>query len=105
MIRRLVSARGNVVLARRVVAIVGFVGASASVFAFTEDVDSVRAMLLLGVAGVFTVFMLTACSAGCIDIYGRGTGATFGLWARPVCRFPLGPAMSAESGALSRLRP
>jgi ACS family glucarate transporter-like MFS transporter len=78
MIRRLARDRSNIILARRIVAIVGFVGASASVFAFTQVVDPVRAMLLLGLAGFFNDFVMPACWAGCMDIGGRYSGTVSG---------------------------
>jgi ACS family glucarate transporter-like MFS transporter len=78
MIRRLARVHGNIVLARRSVAIVGFVGAAASVFAFTQVADPVRAMLLLGLAGFFNDFVMPACWAGCMDIGGRYSGTVSG---------------------------
>jgi MFS family permease len=78
MIRRLARVRGNIVLARRSIAIVGFVGAAASVFAFTQVADPVRAMLLLGLAGFFNDFVMPACWAGCMDIGGRYSGTVSG---------------------------
>jgi MFS transporter, ACS family, glucarate transporter len=78
MIRRLARPRSNIALARRIVAIVGFVGASASVFAFTQVVDPLRAMLLLGLAGFFNDFVMPACWAGCMDIGGRYSGTVSG---------------------------
>jgi ACS family glucarate transporter-like MFS transporter len=78
MIRRLARTRTNIVLARRIVAIVGFVGASVSVFAFTQVADPLRAMLLLGLAGFFNDFVMPACWAGCMDIGGRYSGTVSG---------------------------
>jgi ACS family glucarate transporter-like MFS transporter len=78
MIRRLARSGERIILARRIVAIVGFVGASASVFAFTQVADPVRAMLLLGLAGFFNDFVMPACWAGCMDIGGRYSGTVSG---------------------------
>jgi len=78
MIRRLARSGERIVLARRIVAIVGFVGASGSVFAFTQVADPVRAMLLLGLAGFFNDFVMPACWAGCMDIGGRYSGTVSG---------------------------
>jgi len=78
LIRRLARSGERIILARRIVAIVGFVGASASVFAFTQVADPVRAMLLLGLAGFFNDFVMPACWAGCMDIGGRYSGTVSG---------------------------
>jgi MFS transporter, ACS family, glucarate transporter len=78
IIRRLVAARTSVIVARRIVAIVGFVGASACVLGFTRVADPVRAMLLLGLAGFFNDFVMPACWAGCMDIGGRYSGTVSG---------------------------
>jgi MFS transporter, ACS family, glucarate transporter len=78
MIRRLARSGEKIIVARRIVAIVGFAGASASVFAFTRVADPVRAMLLLGLAGFFNDFVMPACWAGCMDIGGRYSGTVSG---------------------------
>jgi sugar phosphate permease len=65
-------------LARRTVAIVGFVGASASIIGFIQVSDPVRAMLLLGLAGFFNDFVMPAAWAGCMDIGGRNSGTVSG---------------------------
>jgi ACS family glucarate transporter-like MFS transporter len=78
MIRRLARSGEKIILARRIVAIVGFVGASASVFGFTQVADPVRAMLLLGLAGFFNDFVMPACWAGCMDLGGRYSGTVSG---------------------------
>ena len=78
LIPRVARATGSVMLARRIVAIVGFVGASASIFAFVQVADPVRAMLLLGLAGFFNDFVMPACWAGCMDIGGRSSGTVSG---------------------------
>jgi MFS family permease len=68
----------GIVLARRIVAIVGFVGAAASIFTFIQISDPVRAMFLLGLAGFFNDFIMPACWAGCMDIGGRFSGTVSG---------------------------
>ncbi|PYR90084.1 MAG: MFS transporter [Acidobacteria bacterium] len=78
LIPRAARALGSIVLARRIVAIVGFVGASGCIFAFTQIADPVRAMLLLGLAGFFNDFVMPACWAGCMDIGGRFSGTVSG---------------------------
>jgi len=75
-VRRLV---GSVALARRTVAMVGFVGASASIFMFIRVADPTRAMLLLGLAGFFNDFVMPAAWAGCMDIGGRHSGTVSGM--------------------------
>ena len=62
----------------RIVAVVGFVGASASIFAFVQVEDPVRAMFLLGLAGFFNDFVMPAAWAGCMDIGGRFSGTVSG---------------------------
>lgn len=78
IIPRLARKIGSVMLARRIVAIVGFVGASACIFAFVQVANPVRAMLLLGLAGFFNDFVMPACWAGCMDIGGRYSGTVSG---------------------------
>jgi ACS family glucarate transporter-like MFS transporter len=73
------SKRTSVAFARRAVAIVGFVGAAASIFAFVRVADPTRAMLLLGAAGFFNDFVMPAAWAGCMDIGGRAAGTVSGL--------------------------
>jgi MFS family permease len=77
VIPRLARSTG-IVVARRVVAIVGFVGAAASIFTFLQISDPVRAMFLLGLAGFFNDFVMPACWAGCMDIGGRFSGTVSG---------------------------
>ena len=72
------AARIGIILARRIVAVVGFVGASASIFAFVQVEDPVRAMFLLGLAGFFNDFVMPAAWAGCMDIGGRFSGTVSG---------------------------
>jgi MFS family permease len=70
--------RTGILLARRTVAIVGFVGASASIMGFIQIADPVRAMFLLGLAGFFNDFVMPAAWAGCMDIGGRYSGTVSG---------------------------
>jgi len=72
------ATRTGIIVARRIVAVVGFVGASASIFAFVQVSDPVRAMFLLGVAGFFNDFVMPAAWAGCMDIGGRYSGTVSG---------------------------
>jgi ACS family glucarate transporter-like MFS transporter len=74
-----VARRTGVAMARRIVAIIGFVGASASIFGFVQISDPVRAMLLLGLAGFFNDFVMPAAWAGCMDIGGRYSGTVSGF--------------------------
>ena len=78
LIPRVAKALGSVRQARRIVAVIGFVGASASIFAFVQVADPVRAMFLLGLAGFFNDFVMPACWAGCMDIGGRHSGTVSG---------------------------
>jgi MFS family permease len=65
-------------LARRIVAVIGFVGASASIIIFMQIADPARAMFLLGLAGFFNDFVMPAAWAGCMDIGGRHSGTVSG---------------------------
>jgi ACS family glucarate transporter-like MFS transporter len=77
-IPRLARRVGSVGLARRIVAIIGFVGASASIFIFTRIEDPTRAMLMLGVAGLFNDFVMPAAWAAAMDVGGRYSGTVSG---------------------------
>jgi MFS family permease len=79
LIPRVAGLTRSVARARRIVAIIGFVGAAASVFAFIQVADPLRAMLLLGLAGFFNDFVMPACWAGCMDIGGRHAGTVSGM--------------------------
>ena len=70
--------RTGLLKARRGVAIVGFVGASASIVGFLQIADPARAMVLLGLAGFFNDFVMPAAWAGCMDIGGRHAGTVSG---------------------------
>ena len=69
---------GSVKMARRVLAITGFVGASASIVLFTRIDDPVQAMFVLGLAGFFNDFVMPPAWAGCMDIGGRYAGTVSG---------------------------
>jgi len=78
VIRHLSRRLGSVALARRIVAVTGFVGASASIFVFTGIQDPRQAMLVLGFAGFFNDFVMPAAWAGTMDIGGRYAGTVSG---------------------------
>ena len=73
-----VAKKTGIILARRIVAIIGFVGAAVSIIGFVQIVDPVRAMFLLGLAGFFNDFVMPTCWAGCMDIGGRHSGTVSG---------------------------
>jgi MFS transporter, ACS family, glucarate transporter len=77
-IPRLGRTLGSIGLARRIVAIVGFVGASASIFVFTKIQDPTQAMIVLGLAGLFNDFVMPAAWAACMDVGGRYSGTVSG---------------------------
>jgi MFS family permease len=77
-IPRLGRTLGSIGLARRIVAIVGFVGASASIFIFTKIQDPAQAMIVLGIAGLFNDFVMPAAWAACMDVGGRYSGTVSG---------------------------
>jgi sugar phosphate permease len=68
----------SVARARRIVAVTGFIGASASIFVFTKIDDPVRAMFVLGMAGFFNDFVMPAAWAGTMDVGGRYAGTVSG---------------------------
>ena len=78
LLPRIAAMLGSVAAARRLVAIVGFAGASASIFVFTGIEDPVKAMLVLGLAGFFNDFVMPAAWAGCMDVGGRYAGTVSG---------------------------
>ena len=78
MLPRIARALGSVAKARRLVALVGFAGASASILVFTRIADPVTAMFILGLAGFFNDFVMPAAWAGCMDIGGRYAGTVSG---------------------------
>jgi len=71
---RLARRLDSVLLARRIVAITGFLGASASIFVFTSIPDPVKAMFVLGLAGFFNDLVMPAAWAGTMDVGGRYAG-------------------------------
>ena len=78
MLPRVARALGSVAAARRLVALIGFAGASASIFVFTGIVDPIAAMVVLGFAGFFNDFVMPAAWAGCMDVGGRYAGTVSG---------------------------
>jgi MFS transporter, ACS family, glucarate transporter len=78
MIPRLARRFGSIATARRIVAITGFLGASACVFIFSGIEDPRRAMIVLGFAGFFNDFVMPAAWAGTMDIGGRYSGTVSG---------------------------
>ena len=78
LIPRVARMTRSVAVARRIIAIVGFLGASASIFIFTGISDPIRAMFVLGLAGFFNDFVMPAAWAGTMDIGGRYSGTVSG---------------------------
>jgi len=78
LIPRISRQTGSVARARRIVAVTGFIGASASVFLFTTVADPVRGMIVLGFAGFFNDFVMPAAWAGTMDVGGRYSGTVSG---------------------------
>jgi ACS family glucarate transporter-like MFS transporter len=69
---------GSVRLARRIVAVTGFVGASLCIFIFTGISNPLHAMFVLGMAGFFNDVIMPAAWAGTMDIGGRYAGTVSG---------------------------
>jgi MFS family permease len=78
LIPRLARNFSSVAIARRVVAVAGFVGASTCIFFFTGIEDPRRAMIVLGFAGFFNDFVMPAAWASTMDIGGRYSGTVSG---------------------------
>ncbi len=78
LIPRIARRIRSVARARRIVAVAGFIGASASVFLFTTVADPVRGMIVLGFAGFFNDFVMPAAWAGTMDVGGRYSGTVSG---------------------------
>jgi ACS family glucarate transporter-like MFS transporter len=78
MIPRLTRVVGSVTMARRIIAVTGFIGASACIFIFTTIEDPTNAMLVLGMAGLFNDFVMPAAWAACMDVGGRYSGTVSG---------------------------
>jgi MFS transporter, ACS family, glucarate transporter len=77
VIPRLARRRG-VAVARRIVAVTGFIGASVCIFIFTGIQDPRQAMIVLGLAGFFNDFVMPAAWAGTMDVGGRYAGTVSG---------------------------
>jgi MFS transporter, ACS family, glucarate transporter len=75
---RLARRLGSISLARRTVAVGGFVGASACIIIFTRIADPVTAMFVLGMAGFFNDFAMPVAWASTMDIGGRYSGTVSG---------------------------
>src|SRR4029079_13541482 len=65
---------GSVTLARRTLAITGFLGASLSIVLFIQIHDPIKAMFVLGMAGFFNDFVMPAAWASTMDKGGRFAG-------------------------------
>jgi MFS transporter, ACS family, glucarate transporter len=78
LVPRLAAVVGTMGRARKIVAIVGFVGASASIIMFTKINDPANAMIVLGIAGLFNDFVMPPAWAACMDIGGRYSGTVSG---------------------------
>ncbi len=75
---RIAKAVGSVRVARRIVAVTGFLGASACIYIFTGVDNPVYAMFVLGFAGFFNDVTMPAAWAGTMDIGGRYAGTVSG---------------------------
>jgi ACS family glucarate transporter-like MFS transporter len=69
---------GSIITSRRIIAVTGFVGASASILVFTRIQNPVQAMFVLGLAGFFNDFVMPPAWAGCMDVGGRYSGTVSG---------------------------
>jgi len=78
VVPRLAGKFGSVALARRIIAVTGFIGASVCIFVFTGIADPIQAMLVLGMAGFFNDFVMPAAWASTMDIGGRYSGTVSG---------------------------
>jgi ACS family glucarate transporter-like MFS transporter len=78
LIPRIATSIGSVAGARRIIAIIGFLGASTSILIFTRIQDPTLAMVVLGFAGLFNDFVMPAAWAGCMDVGGRYAGTLAG---------------------------
>ncbi len=75
---RIAKAVGSVRVARRIVAVTGFLGASACIYIFTGIDNPLYAMFVLGLAGFFNDVTMPAAWAGTMDIGGRYAGTVSG---------------------------
>ena len=78
LVPRLTKRFGSVSIARRIIAVTGFVGASACIVIFTRIADPVQAMFVLGMAGFFNDFVMPVAWASTMDIGGRYAGTVSG---------------------------
>lgn len=78
LVPRLAPIVGSMGRARKIVAIVGFVGASTSIILFTKIEDPTNAMIVLGIAGMFNDFVMPPAWAACMDVGGRYSGTVSG---------------------------
>ena len=72
------AARIGVIRARRMLAITGFVAASASILVFTTLENPTLAMLMLGLSGFFNDFTMPPSWTACMDLGGRYAGTVSG---------------------------
>jgi ACS family glucarate transporter-like MFS transporter len=77
--RPLTRMSGSIGNARRILAVTGFLGASASILFFTRIQDPIQAMFVLGLAGFFNDFVMPPAWAGCMDVGGRYSGTVSGV--------------------------
>jgi ACS family glucarate transporter-like MFS transporter len=75
---RLAPHVGGIARARRMMAITGFIGASASILVFTRIQDPTLAMLALAMSSFFNDFVMPPAWAACMDIGGRYAGTLSG---------------------------
>ena len=75
---RLARRLGSVTIARRILAITGFAGASAAIIVFTRIQDPVQAMIVLGIAGFLNDFVMPTAWASTMDVGGRYAGTVSG---------------------------
>ena len=68
----------QVSIARRIIAVTGFIGVSTCIVIFTRIGDPVQAMFVLGMAGFFNDFVMPAAWASTMDIGGRYAGTVSG---------------------------
>jgi len=78
LVPRLVRRFRSVAVARRIIAVTGFLGASVCIFIFTGVADPIQAMFVLGMAGFFNDFVMPAAWASTMDIGGRYSGTVSG---------------------------
>jgi ACS family glucarate transporter-like MFS transporter len=75
---RLAEHVGGVARSRRIIAICGFLGASASILIFTRIQDPTTAMFALGMSSFFNDFVMPVAWAASMDIGGRSSGTLSG---------------------------